>query len=265
MADIASGVSDPEVFEVCQERDITLKVHSRIHAKVYSWDLETGLLGSANLTDSGMGMSQNPNVEVLSKRINLPTETQLKLRKAENEAKLVTVDDYERVTEYLKESDIQEPDYEDIDLGREPEFLVSQLPMTENPDLLIDVLASDCDKKLEEMPDEELRCVLHDIATFNLNESRGQSRERVSEAVGQNFEDHPFIKLIIDNMDPYIYFGEMKELVQNECNDVPTPTRRDLTYNIQVLYDWFVQVSPDRFEHDVPGSHSERLCDKTKK
>jgi hypothetical protein len=259
-----SGVSDPDVFEWIREHGYTLKIHPELHAKVYSWDLDTALIGSSNLTNSGMGLSSQSNVEVLHGPTTLSVKSQFKLWQTENEAQLVTKDDYQKALEYLENTATKQPDYGNIDIGETPKFLVSQLPMTEEPDVLTSVLAKDPSRTLEDIELEERQCILHDVATFSLEGLRGEPQVLVREGVKHRFLDHEFIKMIVKNMNPYIYFGEMKAIVQEECVDVPTPTRRELTENIQILYNWFPKVAPNRFDHDVPESHSERLCDANK-
>lgn len=264
LADLVSGVSDPDVFEWVREHGCTLKIHPKLHAKVYSWDLDTALIGSSNLTNSGMGLVNQSNVEVLHGPTKLPVEAQFKLRRTEKEAKLVTRDDYQKAVEYLENAATEKPDYGTINIGEDPEFLVSHLPMTEEPDALISVLAGDQSRGLEDLELEERQCVLHDVATYSLEGLRGEPEANVREGVKQRFLDHEFVKMIVKKMDPCIQFGEMKVVVQDNCTDVPTPSRRELTGNIQVLYNWFPKVAPGRFEHDIPGSHSERLCDTSK-
>ena len=263
-ADLVSGVSDPDVFQTVKDQGYTLKIHPRLHAKVYSWDLDTGLVGSANLTHPGMGISEPRNIEVLYGPTSLPVDTQLKLRQVEKEAQLVTRNDYEEVVQHLEETETKQQDYGNIDIGNEPEFLVSHLPMTEDPETLISVLAGDASQELDSLDSEEQSCVLHDIATYSLDDLRAKSESKVREELRNRFLDHDFIQKIVEHMDPCIYFGEMKALVQDNCTDVPTPSRRELTGNIQVLYSWFPKVAPNRFEHDIPGTHSERLCDNSK-
>lgn len=263
-ADLVSGVSDPEVFELCRDHGYTLKMHPRIHAKVYSWDLDDALVGSSNLTKQGMGLSENSNVEVLVGPVELSVETQFELRKAEKEAQLLTREDYEKALESIETTETVEPEYEDIDIGKDPQFLVSQLPMTENPNLLIKVLTDDHGRELADISPEQQRYIIHDISTYLLEDLRGRPEVEVREGLRERFVDHEFIRMIVDEMDPCVYFGEMKSLVQERCADVPTPSRRELTGNVQVLYNWFPEVAPDRFEHNIPGRRSERLCDLNK-
>lgn len=264
VADLAAGVSDPEVFETCREYGYTLKIHSRLHAKVYSWDLDDALVGSANVTASGMGLNDSPNAEVLVGPIQLPLPIQIKLRKVEKEAQLVTAEDYEKAVEQRDRSEVEISDYDDVEIGMNPEFLTSQLPMTEEPDLLINVLSDDHPHALDDLSPEVRWCVLHDIATYDLDDLKDKSGEQVRRDLRNRFIGHPFVSMIVENMDPCIHFGEMKVLVQDRCADVPTPSRRELTGNVQVLYSWFPKISPERFQHDVPGTHSERLCDQSK-
>jgi len=262
--DLQTGVSDPELFRLCEARGYTLKVHPQLHAKVYSWDLETGLVGSANLTDAGMEGGETANVEILTEEIDMSVEKQIKLRQAEKDAELVTLDSYERAADIAKESTShskRSKEQESIEIQSQPEYLTSQLPMTEDPEIIISILAENMDSSITELSASQRRCVLHDITSYSLLELRGQPEHAVRSGLQDRFEHHPFIKEIINQMDPDIYFGEMKEVVQHKCEDIPTPSRRELTEDVQLLYTWFQQVSSDRFISDIPGAHSERLRD----
>ena len=55
------------------------------------------------------------------------------------------------------------------------------------------------------------------------------------------------------------YFGRIKEWIQNICTDVPVPSRRELTGNVQVLMDWFVSLGGGRYVVDIPGARSQRI------
>ena len=63
--EIHAGVSDLEVFDVVTSRPgATLRLCDRLHAKYYRADHQV-LLGSANLTDLGMGWRPGANIELL--------------------------------------------------------------------------------------------------------------------------------------------------------------------------------------------------------
>ncbi len=69
--DIASGVCDIEIFEdVTNLKGGELRVHPHLHAKYYS-NTNQCLVGSANLTDRGLGWHTPANVELL---VSLPVD-----------------------------------------------------------------------------------------------------------------------------------------------------------------------------------------------
>ena len=64
--DIAAGASDTRCRALVVMRGGRFMLHPSLHAKFYSFDGAV-LVGSANLTDPGMGWSPSPNLEVLVK------------------------------------------------------------------------------------------------------------------------------------------------------------------------------------------------------
>lgn len=63
--EIFAGVSDIEVWNIIEQREFTsLRLQSNLHAKYYRVD-GTCLVGSANLTRSGLGWASNSNLELL--------------------------------------------------------------------------------------------------------------------------------------------------------------------------------------------------------
>ncbi|MFA6180017.1 MAG: phospholipase D family protein [Candidatus Methylopumilus sp.] len=62
--EIAAGVSDLEIFALLQSRSIELFLHPALHAKLYRVD-EKCLIGSANITESALGWSWQPNIELM--------------------------------------------------------------------------------------------------------------------------------------------------------------------------------------------------------
>ncbi len=64
-SEVAAGVSDLEVWNLCRDRPATsVRLADALHAKYYRAD-SCVFLGSANLTDAGLGWSRTPNIEIL--------------------------------------------------------------------------------------------------------------------------------------------------------------------------------------------------------
>lgn len=62
--DIASGASDIRSWEIVNNLGGTFQLRPSLHAKYFKVD-DTILVGSANLTNSALGWSQSPNLEIL--------------------------------------------------------------------------------------------------------------------------------------------------------------------------------------------------------
>ena len=63
--DIAMGVSDVAVRQLILDRGGVFRLHPSLHAKYYRCDGYV-LIGSANLTEPGMGLGASPNFEILA-------------------------------------------------------------------------------------------------------------------------------------------------------------------------------------------------------
>jgi hypothetical protein len=64
LADLLAGVSDLEVYNFAKKKEWALYVDLAFHGKVYSFNGQGLLVGSANATNAGLGLSQKSNNEV---------------------------------------------------------------------------------------------------------------------------------------------------------------------------------------------------------
>ena len=62
-SDLSSGATDKEIFSYCKSHGWSIFVDHSIHAKTYVFDRIKCIMGSANLTDKGLGISDNSNKE----------------------------------------------------------------------------------------------------------------------------------------------------------------------------------------------------------
>ena len=61
--DIQVGASDIACRTLIKNRGGSFRLHNQLHAKYYRVD-DYVLIGSANLTQSGLGFSNSPNLEI---------------------------------------------------------------------------------------------------------------------------------------------------------------------------------------------------------
>ena len=64
-SDLAAGASDAAVRGLVVSRGGSFLLHPTLHAKYYRLD-DVVLIGSANITDAGLGLAPNSNLEILS-------------------------------------------------------------------------------------------------------------------------------------------------------------------------------------------------------
>lgn len=62
-SDISSGATDKEIYKYCKDNNWLIYVDHTIHAKTYIFDKLKCILGSANATNRGIGISDNANKE----------------------------------------------------------------------------------------------------------------------------------------------------------------------------------------------------------
>lgn len=257
--DIMFGSSELELWPFCKDNGITLYVISNMHLKIYSVELQSAILATANI--SNRGLFPNGNYEAGVYLNQLKNEDRLYLESIRKKARLVDDAMYQNLKKWHNEEKIKIekiPSFEDIvPVLNNNNFSIAALPMTLKINDLIVGYARINEGKLPSKNSETASCIFHDIANYAI--PLGLSKEELLKELKNKFYAHPFIQKINSNIDPEVYFGEIKVWIQDNCTDVPVPSRRTLTENVKVLFEWFVSLGNGKYVKDVPGSHSERL------
>lgn len=97
--DVISGVSDIEVFKFLDEMGAEMFHHEKIHLKCIVADKKRAVIGSANLTNTGLGLNQDwNNVEVVAPvELNSEDFKSLEMLLADEYARRIDQDFYERM------------------------------------------------------------------------------------------------------------------------------------------------------------------------
>ena len=136
-------------------------------------------------------------------------------------------------------------------------FLISALPMTHS----VGTLAAGYARiRAGQDPSDDrdvTTCIFHDRANYSI--PMGLSDSGFRRDLSARFFSHPFIRRVDGFIAPEACFGRIKEWIQRNCTDVPVPSRRELTGNVQVLLEWFVALGGGRYVVDVPGARSQRI------
>lgn len=257
--DILNGISDLDLYPYCKSIGAYLYINQNIHLKVICDSYRRAIIGSANITGKGLGLAEKSNHECSVIHDVLDRGHQIYLRSILQEATLINEEEYQRTKELVDEYALKfkaPPDVEDVDFSKSlnKEFLISALPMSISIDTFFDYYS----EKLvgSEYADTDYNCAMHDLALYMI--SPGLDRVSFNKQLKKAFFSQPFINELKKFIHKERYFGEIKEWVHNTCVDVPVPSRRDLTGNVQVLYQWFKELGKDEYVVDQPN-HSERI------
>ncbi|MBQ3685659.1 MAG: phospholipase D family protein [Candidatus Methanomethylophilaceae archaeon] len=250
---LLSGVSSIELYNICKENHWTLFVNSRIHCKIYSNSFNTCVVTSANCTYNAL-VRDKGNIENCVLLSELNVGNRVELNKIVAESTLVTEIIYQKYKKWLNSIEDSNFNAPCIDIEDSSHFHTFQLPATDNPSIMWQYILNP-----EQFKDKAGE-IEHDIAIYSTSATAITDYESFMADVKKVFQNHPFIKLLDDNITSGgIRFGAFKCLIQDNCSDVPVPFRKDLTIMAHNLYEWFVILFPEKYYWDVPGSHSQVL------
>lgn len=258
LEDLIRGVSDLEIFELCENNNIKLYRHPNIHLKALVNDKGQCFMGSMNLTSRGIRIpdTNNFNYELATIVDSISFEDKLYFEQIKSESVLVTRQIYEEFKSQLGKVEKIQISYPDFDLSKHrpnKDFLLSALPMTSTIDTLYDIYYGHYSDNSEEQ-----NCAVHDLALYQI--PQGLDRTEFIQLLSERFFESLFIKSFLSVIDTQegIYFGRCKEWIHSNCEDVPLPRRWEITSNIQILFHWIVELGKGKYKVDVPN-HSERL------
>ncbi len=256
--DILLGSSDLDLYPFCKENKITLYINNRLHLKVYSVGLNDAILATGNV--SNRGLLNNGNYESAT-LVHLTSYDRLFFETIRHESRLVDDEMYDLLETWIKDNKIEPIDDTPIEsivpMSKKDDFLTSALPMTRSVDDLIYGYQKIASGEEPSTDSETRACIFHDLANYQI--TQGLNEQEFRDELSAKFFAHPFIKKIDELVDPEAYFGQIKEWIQGNCTDVPVPSRRELTGNVQVLLEWFVKLGRSRYVIDVPGVRSQRI------
>lgn len=238
-----------DVYLGCKERPETaLYLNPRLHAKLYATDLtqkkNSAVVGSANLTRKGLGLDPRPNYEVACLIDDLSPKARIYFQRILNDSIFVTEEIYGRykawIAKYLDDGEIMEEPI--IDIEKDPQFLVTDLPLTDSPTRLWELKSN-----IVEFEWWEEDSLIHDLSVFG--GENADSKDLFMAELKDGFSNQVFVSEFLKTIESNgIFFGRIKEWIQQNCHDVPTPKRRELTITVQALLRWIVELFPKQFE-----------------
>lgn len=240
--DLINGVSDLEVFDLCQEHEITLFRNPKLHAKCIINERGDCILGSANFTNKGMLKSPDSNWEINTQVSQVDFNSRVLLQSILLESSLVTEEYVEELKSKIKDIEPQNPTIE-MPNAEGSDFLISSLPMCHHPEVIWEIQYQN-----KIVPFEELNAASHDLALYHMLEAY-ETKEEFIIALKESFNAHPFISKLINYIKDAssCNYGMIVRWIQNNCTEVPIPRSWDLkkALVVNILYEWICYFNPE--------------------
>ena len=249
-SEIASGASDLEVFEIVRNRHGSLWLRQDLHVKYYRGDKQV-FIGSANLTNSALGWTSNPNLEILVPIDNSIYDTTEFEEHVLSEAIEVDLDLYELMAAASESWPNLDVEYklDTVFLQDHPERLEIWVPASRFPTNLYKVYQ---DMNSDNLPKLTREAGLRDL--FVLQPPSGLDEELFNQTIGISLLTMPVFDLIDRQVATSQRFGAMRDILRQKCGF----TNDEASRAWQTLIRWIRHFLPDRYEYTRP-KHSERI------
>lgn len=240
--DLCMGVSDLGLYEYCLKNNITLFRNTRIHLKAF-WNNEQDVFfGSANVTGRGIGEKGKFNYELNGIANSISFKDINYFNKLINESKYVDQNLFDLIQEEVEKCKGKEVVYPEILYPEDSidSFLISQLPMSENPEILFSIYDESKNFSLSDFLNAS-----HDIALYKI--PSGLDKNGFLKQLKSEFNEHPFIKEfkktvkysnVGTNRESSMGFGQVKRWFADNTTTVPTPRAFELNGYVSILYNW---------------------------
>jgi len=251
--DLASGVTDLEIYPFLKGKGCNLYVNSKIHLKLYIFESNSAITTSANLTAAGMFVSANSNVETGS-HVKLNVFDWGNISALLDTSFLITDDHYNAIKSALQQYNSEiKPNavkpFAGVPVPPAKRFLISCLPAAASPDeIFTHYLTTPVD-----LAEERGRRIIHDLLIYKI--PKGLSKKELEVFIHDRFTTAPFITEFIKQLQlmKSMSFGAVTAWIHNECEDVPVPYRKDLKICVQNLYTWLAWAYPENISWNRPN------------
>lgn len=238
--DIIFGSTDLELYDYCVENEWELFFNLDLHSKIFVFDKSRYIIGSSNVTLSGLGISNKPNIETVCKGV-------------------VTSEEYDKIESFFSSSqeltkkiyDLMFNQIEEVDSGVSASsnilwcskirslfiFAPKQLWVSE---MIFSASPYDMNS--------------HDRSLLDIKLKSSNDLD----AIRKSFEESKCYKWLIGSFDDEIYFGELSAKLHNTIIDNPTPYRKDIKILLSNLINWIKELSIAEVQIDRPN-YSQRI------
>ena len=236
--DILKGSTDFSIIESGMKSGWNVYIRFDLHAKTYIVDNKRGLVGSANVTNSGLSIGKNGNMEMAT-LVDVEPKDIEKIDKLFNDAILINKELMIKMQDQLNGIGKTE--------AKDSHSWDSSITTLFNPH--IDTLFS------YEMPDE-IKLEEGEYLAFMDETYRGDI-----EGLKESFRwsnAYLWLMTVLKENDGCLYFGKLSELLHNAMISDPKPYRRDVKIMLANLLKLIEELEMEEITIDQPN-YSQRI------
>jgi len=237
--DLVGGASDIECYKFAKDQGWDFFINRFLHAKIYYLPPVGILSGSANATNSGLGLSPQSNREA-STIVSMSESNLAFINGLFSESIVMTDELYSEISEAFNAAD-------------------KSKPFVQWPDSIMNKLNPNISEGIRFVVSE---CFLSDGSEI-LNLRQAKNEKSIHDlsilAVPLNFFDSEYIanrfiyskqflwiKSLLSKYQGEIYFGTLTSELHNALIEDPTPYRSEVKELVKNIYSWIKFIGPDK-------------------
>jgi hypothetical protein len=242
--DVARGISDPSVLEYATVRpDFHVGLVANLHAKIYLVDWKTAFVGSANLTDAGMGFGGAHNAEAMIRLSPVPAMLLAFVTQLSRTAITATAEIRAQVeAEAMARRQALDPQVyatsQDGDAATNGKLSV-WMPSFRFPDRLYQAYVS-----LQDLGRDAMRAAVQDLSWIACPD--GLSEEEFLKTVRPWLLGQPIVEQLDNALDRPRRFGELADRLHDRY-PADCPALSDAKRHLQTILRWLLFFAPDRY------------------
>lgn len=238
LSDIVSGASDIDIYDLCKENHWELYIKLDLHAKTLVFDRKRALLGSANVTSSGLMLGGVGNCE-LSTIIELNEQDLKKINMMFDNSVMVTDELYERLKSEISDGSVN---------GQKISWSES----------VLDILQGEITTLFSyELPDMPSYSDYEGKAIQFLELPADASIEEMKIAFCHS-NGYKWLKKLLSENGNEMYYGAVSAALHNAIMNDPKPYRKDVKIYLSNMLNWIIELDIKEIVIDRPN-YSQRI------
>jgi hypothetical protein len=238
LTDLLGGFNSLEVYEILVKRGAKLYINPRLHSKLYISDRERVIIGSSNLTYTGLSLVEKSNIE-FNYQFDLSKEERISIEKIFSSSHLVDDTLYREYKALVENNSIY---LQEFDNTKELDNKVDKLLSKRTPIAIFDF-------PFTSSPDEFLRChkeglqeynYIHDAELLGIDlTSKIYKKDliekfRLSKVYSWQYEMLKDVSSML--------FGKYSQLLHREIIDDPKPYRKTIKELVSNMFNWSLDL-----------------------